>query len=100
LKLTFSPAAQEDLMEIAEYIAQDNPARALSFADELESKCEALAREPGISTARPDLGEGIRLLPHGRYLLFCRQTQQSLRIERIMHSARGIGGGDFQDHDA
>jgi toxin ParE1/3/4 len=95
LKVTFSPAAQEDLIDIAVYIAQDNAERALSFVDALESKCDALGAEPGTSTARPDFGKGIRMLPHGRYLIFCRPQNTALRIERIIHSARSIVSGDF-----
>ncbi len=96
MKVSFSPVARDDLLEIALYIAQDNPARALSFVEELEGKCTALGSAPGIGTARPELGEGIRMLPHGRYLIFYRQTLRALRIERIMHSARDIGGGDME----
>lgn len=83
-------------MEIALYIAQDKPTRALTFIDELENRCAALGNAPGIGTARPELGEGIYMLPHGRYLIFYRQTQRSVRIERVMHSARDIGGGDLE----
>lgn len=83
-------------MEIALYIAQDNPNRALSFVDELEDRCAALGNAPGIGTARPELGEGVRMLPHGRYLIFYRQTQRSVRIERVVHSARDIGGDDLE----
>ena len=36
MRVTFSVAAKDDLMDIAVYIAQDNPARALTFVDELE----------------------------------------------------------------
>lgn len=96
MKLAFSPAAQADLTDIAVFIAQDNPTRALTFIDELEGKCNALAEAPGIGTSRPELGEGIRMLPHRRYLVFYRETDRSVRIERIMHSARDIGGGDFE----
>ena len=35
------------------------------------------------------------MLPHGRYLIFYRAVNQDLRIERIMHGARDIGGDDF-----
>ena len=96
MKLDFSPAAREDLIDIAAYIAQDNPARASSFVDELEDRCAALADAPGIGTARPELGEGLRVLPHGRYLIFYRQSPQRLRIERILHGARDIDGDEFQ----
>jgi len=82
-------------MEIALYIAQDSPDRALSFVDELEGRCAALGKAPGIGTARPELGDGIRMLPHGRYLIFYRQTQRTVRIERIVHGARDIGGDDL-----
>jgi toxin ParE1/3/4 len=96
VKITFSPIARDDLMEIALHIAADNPTRALTFVDELEERCASLGNAPGIGTARPELGEGIRMLPHGRYLIFYRQTQQSVRIERVMHSARDIGRDDLE----
>lgn len=83
-------------MEIALYIAQDNPSRATTFVDELEERCSALGRSPGMGTARPELGDGVRMLPNERYLIFYREGQRSVRIERIMHSARDIGGDDFE----
>jgi toxin ParE1/3/4 len=96
VRVTFSPAASDDLSDIADYIAQDNPARASSFIDELEARCEALSLAPGIGTKRPELGSGICCLPHGRYLIFYRAARTSLRIERIMHSARDTGEGDLE----
>ena len=42
-------------MDLAVFIAQDNPARALTFVDELESKCNALGGAPGIGKLRPEL---------------------------------------------
>lgn len=99
MKVTFSPAAETDLMDIAMFIAQDNPKRALGFVDELEGKCNALGGAPGIGTSRPELGEGIRMLPHGRYLIFYREANKGLRIERIMHSSRDIGYDDFEASD-
>ncbi len=99
MKVTFSPAAEADLTGIAIFIAQDNPKRALTFVDELESKCDVLGRAPGIGTSRPELGEGIRVLPHGRYLIFYREANKGLRIERITHSSRDIGYADFEAAD-
>lgn len=55
----------------------------------------ALSRAPGIGTTRPELGDGIRMLPHGRYLIIYRRVNTGLRIERILHGARDIGGDDF-----
>ena len=77
MKVTFSAVARDDLLDIAVYIAQHNSTRALTFADELEAKCIRLGDAPGIGTARPELGEGIRSLPHGHYLVFYREHRPS-----------------------
>jgi len=94
--VTFSPAAKDDLIEIALFIAEDNPTRALTFVDELEDKCRALGASPGIGTSRPELGDGVTVMPHGRYLIFYREAGRAVRIERILHSARDIGNEDFE----
>ena len=43
------------------------------------------------------MGDGVAMLPHGRYLIFYREAGKVVRIERIMHSARDIGGEDFEE---
>jgi toxin ParE1/3/4 len=58
MKVSFSLAAQDDLLNIALYIAQDNPERAATFVDELEAKCNLLGKASGIGAARPELGQG------------------------------------------
>ena len=66
-------------------------------AGRVEAQRQAgLGHAPGIGTARPELGKGIRLLPHGRYFIFYREAHGGLRIERIMHSARDAGDDDFE----
>jgi plasmid stabilization system protein ParE len=54
-----------------------------------------VGQTPGIGTARPELGGGVRMLPHGRYVIFYREHNGAIRIERVMHGARDIGGDDF-----
>jgi len=98
VKLSFSPLATDDLMEIASFIAHDNPARALTFVDQLQQKCHLLGVSPGLGTSRPELGAGagVKMLPFGRYLIFYREANKGLRIERIMHSARDLRDQDFE----
>ncbi len=96
MNVTFSGAARSDLIDIALYIAQDNQARALSFVDELAAHCRRLGQHPGIGSVRPQLGAGIRVIPHGRYLIFYRQQGDELRVERILHGARDVDGEDFE----
>jgi toxin ParE1/3/4 len=71
-RLLLSPRAQLDLEEIGDYIARDNPGRAISFLDELKAHCGRLLAMPSAYPAREDLGAGIRMAVHGRYLILFR----------------------------
>lgn len=100
MQVVFSPMARDDLWAIADYIAQDNASRALSFVDELEAKCRGLGLAPDIGARRPDLGAGITMFPFGRYLIFYRTVERTeegaaMRIERVLLGARLIDDGDF-----
>ncbi len=90
MKVVFSPLAATDLLEIATYIAEDNPKRAKDFISQLEEKCLKLGELPSTGVARSELGKGIRMLPHGNYLIFYRADKATIRIERILHGARDI----------
>jgi len=83
-----SPRAAIDLEEIGDYIALSNPDRAISFVDELLSRCAAVAERPTSYPRREDFGIGIRMAVHGRYRILFRVDCEGARIERIVHSAR------------
>ena len=89
--LTFSPEAAADLEEIGDYIAKDNPTRALSFLDELENYCYQSAERPEAFPKREDLAPGLRMAVYGNYLILFRIQAQEIRIERIVHGARKLG---------
>lgn len=84
------PAAREDLLEIWTYIARDNPPRADSFLDELEALMIRLSDAPSLGPARPDLGDDIRYMPHGRYLIFYKARTDGVEIVRVLHGARRL----------
>jgi toxin ParE1/3/4 len=89
-RLVFTPAARDDLTEIALYIAEDNPIRAESFVAELEAKARGLAEWPERHPARDDISPGVRAVVHGRYLLLYRDLQDEVRIVRVVHGARDL----------
>ena len=45
-RLVVLPAARDDLLEIGDFIAQDNPQRAASYIDELEQRLTRIAECP------------------------------------------------------
>ena len=89
MRLTFSAIARADLIEIGDYIARDNHARALTFVEEIERKCRTL---PNLPLAHPLLprheAKGIRRAVHGAYLVFYRADPQAVTVLRVLHGAR------------
>ena len=89
-RLVILPAARADLIEIGDFIAQDNPGRALSFLAELEAKMLQTAERPESFPARDDLPEGLRSARHGRYLIFFLNAGEEVQIVRVLHGARDL----------
>lgn len=73
MRLEFRPQAERDLESMGDYIAQDNPRRALTFLRELRAPCHKILLAPQGYRLRPDLGEGIRSCAHGNYVIFLRR---------------------------
>lgn len=89
-RLVILPAARADLIEIGDFIAQDNPGRALSFLAEIEAKMLQAAERPESFPARGDVHEGLRSARHGRYLIFFLDAGEEVRIIRVLHGARDL----------
>lgn len=90
MPFSFSPIAANDLEEIADYIARDNPSRAVSFINELETHCHQIAELPEAYPLREDLAPKLRIAFHKNYAILFRLLEDTVRIERIVHGARDI----------
>ncbi|PIE65602.1 MAG: plasmid stabilization protein [Desulfobacterales bacterium] len=90
-RIVFSPEALEDLEEIWLYIAQDSPARADGFLDQLYALCtEKLAVFPEIGTGRDYLDEHVSAFPCKRYMIYYRSDTVLIEIIRILHGSRDL----------
>jgi toxin ParE1/3/4 len=87
MRAHFTPQAEIDLEEVGDYIALDNPRRAVSFIREIRQHCEKIADGPHHYVARPDLGDTIRICAHET-----RQTFLSIGRRRFLslRSLRGL----------
>jgi toxin ParE1/3/4 len=90
MKVRFSQRALFDLRDIGDFIAAENPSAAARWVSTLETRCESLADAPRSGLARPELGETIRSIPLGQYVIFYSVNDAELRIERVLHGARDI----------
>jgi toxin ParE1/3/4 len=89
----YLPAAQEDLLSILDFIAQDSPERATAFIEELDRRIGGLGRHthlgrvPRNATLR---SAGYRILVLGSYLVFYRVQHSAIEIHRVVHGSRDL----------
>jgi plasmid stabilization system protein ParE len=80
--------AAADLERIADYIAKDNPARALSFVRELRECCESLGETPeGFPLVPRHESSGVRRRVYGNYLIFYRAGATTIDVLHVLHGA-------------
>lgn len=91
-RLVITPLAESDIEEIGDYIANDNPDRALSFVIELRGQCLKIALSPQAYRLRRELGNDIRSCSHGNYVILFSHDEKDVSILRILHGARNISG--------
>jgi plasmid stabilization system protein ParE len=83
-----SAEAENDLERIGDYIARDDPARALGFIRELREKCLDLAKFPDRFPLVPRYEElGVRHRVHGNYLIFYRADADEVAVIHVLHGA-------------
>ena len=94
--VVFNPVAVNDLEEIINYIAGDNPVAAENVRHDILDTAESLGHQPGLGI-RPRFSAprfaGIRFLPSSQYptyLLFYRELSQEVEVLRILHGGRNL----------
>ena len=90
MRLRLTPMAEQDLEAVADYIALDNPGRALSFVRALREHCGRIMRNPLGYRLRAELGENIRSCAHGHYVIFFEASADEVLVLRILHGARDL----------
>ena len=85
-----SDEARRDLVGIGQYIAQDNPARAVSFVDEITQTFRLVAERPLSFPARVEWHPDLRSALHRPYLILFRIADDHVDIVRVFHGARDI----------
>lgn len=90
MRLELSPFIEGDLDEIAAFIAEDNPRRAVTFIRDIRGKFAVIARDPLIYQLRPDIGEQARLATVGHYAILFRIVADVVRIERVAYGGRDL----------
>ncbi|MEK6756406.1 MAG: type II toxin-antitoxin system RelE/ParE family toxin [Bacteroidota bacterium] len=91
--IRYLPVAQEDLMSIFDWIAQDSPNRALSFVEKLDKRIGLLRRHPLLGRIPRHLRlreYGYRVLIVESYLVFYIVRGQTIEVHRVVHGSRNL----------
>lgn len=90
MRVELSPSIERDLDEIADWIAQDNPTRAISFIHEVREEFRRIGQGPLLYQLRPEIGEDARLAVVGRYVILFWIAGDVVRIERVVFGGRNL----------
>lgn len=98
MRVAFSNESENDLEQIGDFIAKDNPRHAYSFMRELRGKCEALADMADSFPFVPRYEQrGYRRRVYRNYLIFYRVEDDQVWIVRILHGAMDYVAILFED---
>ena len=89
-KLLRRPQAEQDLLDIWYYIAQDNPIAADAWIEHLGDAVWRLAATPGMGRLRPELLSDIRSFPVGDYILFYSEITDGIDLIRVLSAYRDL----------
>lgn len=90
MKVTFDPAARDDLDRIFAWIAKDNPRAAFEMIARIEAKVMRLATPELTHMGRPGLVEGTRELLEWPYIIVYKidADRDELVVAAIFHGAQ------------
>ncbi len=92
MRVELSTYVESDLSEIADWIVQDNPTRAVSFIREIREKFRKIGESPLLYQRRPEIGEDARISVFGRYIILFWVAGDVVRIERVVFGGRDLSG--------
>jgi toxin ParE1/3/4 len=85
-----SHQSEQDVYEIALYIARDNPDAAMRLIDRIDAVLQMLAENPLAGRDREELGPRVKSFSAGNYVLFYRPVSEGVELIRVLHGARNL----------
>jgi toxin ParE1/3/4 len=85
------PAAEQDLIEIGLYIAEDSPVNAERFIDALERECQKLADSPfDLGSRCEGLHPELRRHNYKRYAIIYRPVSDGIELVGVFQGSRQL----------
>ncbi|MBO9605331.1 MAG: type II toxin-antitoxin system RelE/ParE family toxin [Paenibacillaceae bacterium] len=92
-KISYSPAAVDDMDEIFSFISQDNVVAAEKLLEKLDQQIKSLADFPNMGSVLSEekytlIQRGYRFIVANPYLVFYQIVDDTVIIYRILHGRR------------
>jgi len=89
MKIIWAGEALKNIIEIENYISQDNPSKAIEFTDFLIRKCEYLINHPEMGRVVPELNNpDIRALIVKNYRIVYRVSEDEIQVLTVFEGHR------------
>ena len=85
-----SPRAEQDLIDIWKYIAEDSPKAADRVIDHFRSTLQMLALNPFMGRRRDEISRGLRSFAVGEYLIFYLPRTSGILLVRVLSGYRDL----------
>ncbi|ABM40237.1 type II toxin-antitoxin system RelE/ParE family toxin [Polaromonas naphthalenivorans] len=85
-QLEWRQQAIDDLVEIVEYIAEDNPDAAQELKDEIEEKAAKLPDHPKLYKPSPRVKGMRELVARSNYIVLYRETPTLVEVVNVFHA--------------
>ncbi|MDI6793505.1 MAG: type II toxin-antitoxin system RelE/ParE family toxin [bacterium] len=96
MRIDWSLTAKKRLVEIFDYIAQDNVQAAARFTKQLKEQTKKLSRFPKIGRVVPEINiPNIREIIFGNYRIIYQIQKKSIYILTIRHGAQQLFPDNF-----
>ena len=88
MRLRKSAIAEQDLLDIWDYIAQDSPAAADRMWQRFDHRFKLLLKFPYTGESQDRFRPGLRSIVEGSYVIFYEPRPDEILIYRVLHGAR------------
>jgi toxin ParE1/3/4 len=89
-ELWVTRAAEADLLEIWNYLFDENPEIADKIINRIAVKLDQLLSFPFSGNRRPEFGDGYYSVVVGNYVTFYRVSETKIEVSRVLHGARDL----------
>ena len=91
-EIRVSERAQEDLIDIWEFLTEDHPESAKRIMKTFRDKFEMLLKHPLMGRERNEIFIGLSSFPANRYMIFYQPMDYGIEILRVRHGAADLSG--------